>query len=74
MKITQTQRVYDYIKEFGSITGKEAFLDLGIMHLPARIYDLEKQGYPIKREFESNKNRFGESVSYARYSFKEHAS
>ena len=69
MRTTQTERVKNYITEFGSISGKEAFLDLGIMHLPARIYDLEKQGIQIKRQFESAKNRYGDSVSYCRYSF-----
>ena len=71
MKQTQCERVINYINDFGSISGKEAFIDLGIMHLPARIYDLEKQGYSIKREFESSKNRYGENTSYVRYSFQE---
>ena len=71
MRTTQAERVKNYITEFGSISGLEAFADLGVMHLPARIYDLEKQGIQIKRKFESAKNRYGESVSYCRYSFKD---
>ena len=70
MRQTQCERVIDYINEFGSISGLEAFLDLGIMHLPARIYDLDKQGYKIDRKYESVKNRYGDNVSYVRYSFK----
>ena len=32
-KLTQSERVLDYIKEFGSITQLDAIRDLGIMRL-----------------------------------------
>lgn len=66
--MTQKDRVMEYIKRFGSITGAEAFLDLGIMHLPRRIKDLEEEGVRIKRETASAKNRFGEKTHFTRYS------
>lgn len=69
--MTQVERVVDYINRFGSISGREAFLDLGIMHLPARIYELAQAGYPIERKFETVQNRYGDQVSYVRYSFKD---
>ena len=67
-KATQTERVLDYIDEFGSITQMEALRDLGVMRLASRISDLKKQGYPIKSDMETVKNRFGESRYIKRYS------
>ena len=46
-KATQTQRVLDYIRQFGSITAIDAVRDLGVMRLAARISDLKKEGYDI---------------------------
>ena len=67
-KATQTERILDYIDEFGSITQLEALRDLGIMRLASRISDIKKQGYLIKSEIETVKNRFGESSHIKRYS------
>lgn len=64
----QTQKVIDYMKEFGSITPVEAFMDLGIMRLGARIWDIEQLGIKIKHETEHSVNRYGEKVHYTRYS------
>ena len=66
-KLTQNERVYLYMIKFGSITGAEAFLDLGIMHLPRRIADLIEGGMDIRKETETSKNRFGETTHYTRY-------
>lgn len=70
MKQTQNQRVVDYINRFGSITTLEAFNDLGVTRLASRICDLTKQGYEFDKQFESAKNRYGDSVSYVRYKFR----
>lgn len=70
MKITQNERIVDYINAYGSITTLEAFVDLGITRLASRICDLAKQGYEFDKKFESSPNRFGEPTSYVRYSFK----
>lgn len=67
MKKTGAERVIDYIREFGSITTLEAFRDLGIARLSARIYDLEREGYAFLKKTETAKNRFGENVHYTRY-------
>ena len=69
-RITQRDRVLDYIKQFGSITSRDAFNDLGVTQLAARICELTDRGYEFDKKFESAKNRFGESVSFVRYSFK----
>ena len=68
--MTQNERVVDYIKQFGSITSREAFVDLGVTRLASRICDLAKLGYQFDKKFESAPNRYGENTSFVRYSFK----
>ncbi len=65
--MTQTDRVLDYLQQFGSITALEALRDLGIMHLSSRITELRKRGYPVERDMIEVKNRFGEKTRVARY-------
>lgn len=67
MKITQKERIIKYIREFGSITSIEAYQDLGITQLGARLDELKRAGYLFRTETENSKNRFGEPVSYKRY-------
>ncbi len=67
MKMTQKERIINYIKQFGSITSLDAYKDLGITQLGARIDQLKKDGYRFKTEWESGKNRFGEKTDYKRY-------
>ena len=68
---TQRQRVIDYINRFGSITSMQAFADLGITQLAARICELKDEGYEFKKEQVSSVNRFGETVYFKKYSFAE---
>ena len=67
MKITQKDRILEYIRKFGSISSFEAYTDLGITQLGARIDQLKKEGYEFKTEWEHKKNRYGEDVSFKRY-------
>lgn len=67
MKITQKDRIINYIREFGSITSLDAYKDLGITQLGARIDQLKKEGYVFKTEWESGKNRYGDKIDYKRY-------
>jgi len=67
--MNQRKKIVFYIQMFGSISSFEAFRDLGITRLSARIYELRNEGYQFDEEFETSKNRFGESVSYKRYRF-----
>lgn len=68
--MTQSKRVINYINQYGSITPLDAFRDLGITKLATRISELKKEGYTFYQKYEKNKNRFGETVYYMRYSFK----
>ena len=66
---TQTDRVFNYIEEFGSINTFQAFTDLGISRLSARIWELRNMGIKINKESYNIKNRFGKNVTVYRYSF-----
>lgn len=66
--MTQKERVLDYMDEFGSISALEAFRDLGIMQLSARLVELEKEGHHFTKKQESALNRYGERIYYTRYS------
>ena len=59
------------MQTFGSITAFEAFRDLGVMRLAARISDLRKLGYAIQSETITVKNRFGEDCYVKKYSLEE---
>lgn len=67
MKTNQRQRIINYIREFGSIISYEAYKELGITQLATRIKELKEEGYKFKTEWKSDKNRFGEPISYKKY-------
>lgn len=67
MKISQKDRIINYIRQFGSISSFEAYANLGITQLGARIDQLKKEGYEFKTEWETGQNRFGERTDYKRY-------
>ena len=67
MKVNQRQRIIDYINQFGSITSKDAYDDLGITQLATRIKELKEQGYRFETKWESSKNRYGGKVDFKRY-------
>ena len=69
--MTQTSRVLNYLKEHGSITEGDAYRELGCSRLSARIYNLRYLGFDIKTIYETSKNRWGDTVRYARYTLME---
>ena len=64
---TQKQRIIRHLKDKGSITALQAMKQYGIMRLTSRICELKDEGYNIKSEFVSSKNRYNEPVSYSKY-------
>lgn len=67
-KLTHKDRVLQYINDFGSITSLDAIREFGNTRLSASIWLLRHEdNIDIKTRFETNKNRYGENVSYARY-------
>ena len=47
MQQKQTEQVYAYMQEHGSIDPLRAFTELGILRLGARIFDLKASGVPV---------------------------
>lgn len=70
-KPTQCERILKYIRDFRYITSYEAYMDLGVTQLAARIRNLEDDGYLFKRERITKINRYGEKVSFVKYSLVE---
>ena len=66
-KITQRDRILQYLHDFGSITSWQAYADLGVTQLGARLQELEERGYVFTRENIPTKNRYGENTHYTRY-------
>lgn len=71
--MSQCEKIIRYMKDFGSITTMQAFDDLGITRLSARIYDLKALGHKIKTETVKRRNRYGEKKVYFKYSLEETA-
>lgn len=68
----QCDRVLRYMQTQGSITRAQAMADIGVANLPAVIDDLRhKVGVPIKTSIVKGTNRYGEKITYAKYSIEE---
>ena len=66
--MNQYMRIARYINDFGSITARDAFADLGISKLSTRIGEMERKGIiKVERVTEKSNNRYGEPCSYTRY-------
>lgn len=68
---TQASRIINYMKEFGSITSRQAMEDLGCMRLASRISELKEYGYKINRKMIKVKDRTGADCYVAEYSLAE---
>jgi len=67
--MTQKEAVLNYIKDFGSISSLQAFRDLGVTRLSAKIFDLKKDGYMFDWDTVVGINRYGNPMHYKRYKF-----
>lgn len=63
-----TSRVLKYLESHKGITSIEAFEKFGATRLSAIIFNLKNYGYNIKSEKVTSKNRYGEKVTFSRYS------
>lgn len=66
-RISQENKVINYMREYGSITQLDALREFGCMRLASRISSLRKRGYAITSTLETSKNRYGETIKYSRY-------
>ena len=68
----QWDRVLRYLQTQGSITRAQAMADIGVANLPAVIDDLRhKVGVDIQTNIVKGTNRYGEKITYAKYTLKE---
>jgi len=65
---SQTERLKEYLDSGKSLTRLEAYYAIGTMKLPARIFDIIQEGYPVKKEPIKVTNRFGEQLRVMQYS------
>ena len=66
-KLSQKERIIKYMKDFGSITHRDSFMDLGMVSFTARMSELRRDGYEFVQVEETGKNRYGEKTRYTRY-------
>lgn len=67
--MNQKQLILMYIRDFGSITPFQAFSDLGITKLATRISEMRREdGLEFHIESIKQKNRYGKTVVYSKYS------
>ena len=66
-KLNQHELVLKYITDFGYITSWQAYQDLGITQLGARIKELKGKGYQFRTENVKTKNRYGKPSHYYKY-------
>ena len=64
---TQCEKTLEYIRRFGSITSWQAYADLGITQLGARIWDLKSRGYQFETKRVYALNRLNERTHYDEY-------
>ena len=70
-KTSQCEKILTFLRECGSITPLDAIREFSCLRLGARIWDLKQKGYKIRTDIESVKNRYGDTVHYARYTLLE---
>lgn len=59
-----------WLKDHGSITGKQAMEDCGVYRLSAVIFELRKRGLDIETHMIDVKNRYGGMSRVAQYRLK----
>ena len=67
-RLSQCQRLVQYMDKHGSITRLESSCELFIFELAARINNLEARGWVFSKIRETRINSFGEKKSFTRYS------
>ena len=65
--MTQAERLIIHFKTHRTIDPMQAWKELGIYRLGARIWDLKKQGYNITMSMTTVLNQFGERCRIACY-------
>lgn len=69
-KPTMKDRIIDYMRRFGSITTRDAFVDLGCTRLSEYIRQIRKE-YQVNYEWINVQNRFGDKTQVMKFSLGE---
>lgn len=70
VKESQTEQVLDYLMTYGHIDAWTA-INMNILRLGARIYDLKKRGFKFKTTMIYKKNAEGQMKKWAQYALEE---
>lgn len=65
--MNQQTRILNYMNKHGGITAAEAFQNLGVMRLSARIKEMRQDGVNIITQRMECRNRYGETVHFTKY-------
>lgn len=65
--MSQITDVIEYIRDHGSITSRQAMLNLGCYRLASRINDMRKGGIPVESEMITVPAHNGKNTRVARY-------
>lgn len=65
------ERVLRYLREEGCITSWRAIAEFGLTRLSSTIHRLRRAGYPIETEIVTGKNRYGDKITYAKYTLRD---
>lgn len=65
--MSQAERVLQYLEDGNTITTLNAFKELGITRLAARVHELKRDGHNVKKNTISVTNRFDERCAVAEY-------
>lgn len=71
--MTQEDKVFNYIKQHGSITQLQALMDIGVMRLASRVCDMKKAGLDISKRMIQVTARDGSKCYVAQYYFGQEA-
>ena len=69
--MNQKEMILKYMQTEGKITPLDAIREFSCLRLSARIYDLKRDGHKIGSRMKTNKNKFGDPVSYSEYYLEE---
>jgi hypothetical protein len=65
--MTQANRVLDWLQSGQTITTLDAFRELGITRIAARIFELKQEGHAVSKRTLTVTNRFDEVCHVAEY-------
>lgn len=66
-RLSQKEKILTHLKRKGFITDVEAYNLYATRRLGARVWDLRAEGYNIRTERVTKKNRFGQYTTFAKY-------